>query len=665
VPDGPSRARISRLSRLSRLTASLGLGAAALVLWAGPAQAAACPTVDPSTGAVTPAPAPGVQWEGCDLAGANLSQSNLSNADLTSANLEVANLASADLTGADLNGADARNASLASASVGQADLTSALLGGSDLTDAQLTGTKLTDADLADATITGASLAGATLTGASGVGIKGSPASLPTDWSVVGGYLIGPGAGTYFTNADLNGLNLTGADFSGLNLLGATFQHANLTSANLTKANLTGVDFTSANLTQADLDGAKVSSTVWTGTVWSDTICPNGTNSDSYAHGRCYAPPPVSPFTATSLPLPAGAPANAFTPLAISCPTATQCSAGATYSNGQPEFYLGALLHWTGKQWTEIPAPMPSDKTTNRQRASVTSISCPSATRCLAGGYYDSLTGNPALLLSWSGKNWTAAKAPLPANAFANPDAIVSGMACPSVTSCFAVGQYSGRTSGGVNDEFGLLLRWSGGTWTAATAPAPAGSSQVTLSGVSCPSATLCFATGAYGNGGAQTQPLILRWSGGKWAVVKVSLPAGASAGPQVNMGGLSCPTTTHCVAVGSYLDTQGNQQGLLLTRSGTTWTAAKAPVPSGAPSQPWVNLRAVSCPTGSQCTVGGGYENTAAQPEGLMLLWSGGAWKTAPTPPGAYMVNGISCPTTTRCVAVSQNTRGPVALTGP
>ena len=36
------------------------------------AAAAACPAVDAGTGAVSPAPAPGANWSGCDLTGANL-----------------------------------------------------------------------------------------------------------------------------------------------------------------------------------------------------------------------------------------------------------------------------------------------------------------------------------------------------------------------------------------------------------------------------------------------------------------------------------------------------------------------------------------------------------------------------------------------------------------
>ena len=100
------------------------------------------------------------------------------------------------------------------------------------------------------------------------------------------------------------------------------------------------------------------------------------------------------------------------------------------------------------------------------------------------------------------------------------------------------------------------------------------------------------------------------------------------------------------VAVGSYVDSKGKRAGPPARPArARTWTAAKAPLLACAASNPSVSLDSVSCPTASQCTVGGGYENTAAQPVGLLLLWSGKTWKAAPTPSGAYMVRGISCPT--------------------
>jgi uncharacterized protein YjbI with pentapeptide repeats len=596
----------------------------------------------------------GVDLHSLDLSGADLSAADLSAANLIAANLTGANLTSANLTGAMVSG----KANLTGANLSNANLTSVLFSGSNLMNAKLAGANLTDSGLSDANLAGADLTGATLTGAAGVGIKGTPSAMPTNWSIRGGYLIGPGTGTVLTDASLSSLDLTGVNFSGLNLLRAAFRHANLTHANLTKANLTGADFSYANLTRADLFGARVSSTTFAATIWSNTTCPDGSNSDTHAHGWCFPPPPSSGFTAHKLPLPPAA--ISFTPLTISCASSTQCFGGGTYDDPALGF-LPALLRWNGTQWSVSATSLPADHAAigSPSSAAITSMSCPSLSRCYAGGSYRTRLGsNQGMLFKWAASRWSVAKAPLPANASPNPDATVAGMSCLSVTFCFAVGQYSTATG-----DIGLLLRWSGTKWSPRAAPLPAGSQSVaSLNAVSCPSVTLCFAGGLHYDAAAHSQLLMLKWSGGTWTVVKVSLPVGAAANPQAAIGGLSCPSTTQCVAVGSYVDSNGNQQGLLLTRSGTSWTAAKAPVPAGAGSNPWVSVNTVSCPATSRCTAGGGYVNTASQSVGLLLFWSGKAWKAVPAPAGAYMLHGMSCPTLTRCVAVSS---GPVALTGP
>ncbi len=71
------------------------------------------------------------------------------------------------------------------------------------------------------------------------------------------------------------------------------------------------------------------------------------------------------------------------------------------------------------------------------------IACASATACTAvGGYTDSSgTGGHLSLLTMRGSSWTAATAPLPAGASASLGAYISVLACPSVTACTAVGTY--------------------------------------------------------------------------------------------------------------------------------------------------------------------------------------------------------------------------------
>jgi uncharacterized protein YjbI with pentapeptide repeats len=573
-----------------------------------------------------------------------------------SADLGQANLGGLDLAGADLSGADLSAANLVGTSLARADLNTAVLQG-NLTGAQFAGANLTDASLAGATVTEATLAGATLTGAAGVDLTGTPASLPEHWSVRGGFLIGPGTGTSLVDADLDNLNLSSVDFSGLSLLRASLEHSNLTSANLTSANLTGADFTSANLTKADLDKATVSSTNFTATVWNDTTCPNGTNSDTYAHGRCYAPPPSSGFTATQLPLPNGAELNTFDPVTLSCPTTTECYGGGSYFK-EGTLTVPALLELSGKQWSASAGPLPAGAEITNSRAALSAVACPSATRCLGAGNYQNKAGNQPLVASYAGRSWTATKAPLPANAESNPDALVDGMSCPSVTACFAVGQYSDP------DDQGLLLHWSAGQWTASAAPVQSGTVEAGLDAVSCSSVSSCYA-GGWQDGSGPQEPLLVRWSAGRWATVKAPLPAGAAASPQAVIDGLSCPAASQCVASGSYVTSKGSQEGMLLILSGTSWTAMTAPLPSDAGRNPSAQLNVVSCPATSDCTVGGQYTDTANQQDGLLLSWTGKAWSAYAAPTGAYNIRGLSCPTTKRCVAVSYGSGHPIGLTGP
>ena len=397
---------------------------------------------------------PGADLRGASLVGLKLNGSDLSGADLSGADLLGVSLASANLTSADLSGADAGKTNLTGATLDQADLDGGNLQSSNLTDAKLTGANLTNAVLQDSTLTGASLAGTTLTGASGVSIKGTPASLPAHWSLVGGYLIGPGAGTYLTDADLNSRNLTGVDFSGLTLLRTTFEHANLTRANLTKANLTGADFTSANLTKADLDGATVSSTNFTGAVWSDTICPNGSNSNTLAHGRCFAPPPVSPFTAAKLPTPAGRPPRQrLHPAGYLVPHGHAVLGGRDLRRsrvrGQPG--RGAALDREGMVRDQGTAAIGRRErlagvVERDQHVVPFSQQVPGL-----GGTYEPRTGSDAMLAELVGQepDRVAGARARRNTSRESADAQVNGMACPSTTTCFAVGAYSAT-----NQEYG-------------------------------------------------------------------------------------------------------------------------------------------------------------------------------------------------------------------
>ena len=222
---------------------------------------------------------------------------NLTNADLTGLDLTGTNLEGADLTGATLSGviSSGITGNPAHLPTGWGLVGGYLIGpGADLTNVDLTGLDLSGINLTGANLDGADLTGVTLSGVISGSITGSPANLPADWALIGGYLMGPGVDLTnidLTGLDLTGINLTGAHLDGVDLTGVTLTGATLTGvasgsitgtpsalptdwnliggylmgpgADLTDADLTGLDLSSANLTGADLTGAfiRVSTTV--------------------------------------------------------------------------------------------------------------------------------------------------------------------------------------------------------------------------------------------------------------------------------------------------------------------------------------------------------------------------------------------------------------------
>ena len=150
-----------------------------------------------------------------------------------------ANLQSCNLAGAGIP---------ADADLSNANLTNANLSGVNLTGANLTDANLTSADVNGVNLNGADLTNAVLTGVQSGSVTGTPAALPTNWQLVNGYLLGPGA------------NLTNAVLTGANLANADLANANFTGANLNTAIAGGANFTSA--------------------IWANTTCPDGTNSNN-------------------------------------------------------------------------------------------------------------------------------------------------------------------------------------------------------------------------------------------------------------------------------------------------------------------------------------------------------------------------------------------------
>jgi hypothetical protein len=89
---------------------------------------------------------------------------------------------------------------------------------------------------------------------------------------------------------------------------------------------------------------------------------------------------------------------------------------------------------------------------------------------------------------------------------------LSSVSCTATTACVAVGSYVND-----GDTVALAERWNGTAWTNQATPNPAGGTEIALNGVSCPSATKCLAVGSY-EGAHGILPLAERWNGSKWTI---------------------------------------------------------------------------------------------------------------------------------------------------
>jgi trimeric autotransporter adhesin len=192
----------------------------------------------------------------------------------------TANLDGAILTSANLSGDNLTGANLRSASLHNANLTGAILTGAALTGA---------ANLGAATLTGVISTGCGITGGS---------NLPSGWLVFDGCLLGPtavvstaDAPATFTNLEnvLGSLTfqsetINNASFiysNPINYLDSSFSNADLSDSTFTINAGSSLTFLDANFTGADLDGVQgLQNAAFSSVTWNNTICPDGTNSNS-------------------------------------------------------------------------------------------------------------------------------------------------------------------------------------------------------------------------------------------------------------------------------------------------------------------------------------------------------------------------------------------------
>ena len=338
-------------------------------------------------------------------------------------------------------------------------------------------------------------------------------------------------------------------------------------------------------------------------------------------------------------------------LGVSCPSASACTAVGAYATSS---ILGASLaeRWNGSTWEIQPTPNPAPG--DGSNDSLDAVSCASTSACMAVGFSD-VAGASTLAESWNGSTWAIEPTPsLPAGSFGGR---LNGVSCPSATDCVAVGYYENSSS----IDVPLAERWNGSTWMIQATPTPNGSTGSDLNGVSCASLNACTAVGSIASGNVFlpiSKTLAERWDGSTWVIQPTPNPTINGSLPSDALNGVSCSSgllSSGCTAVGDY-NSDGNPLTLAENWNGKTWSVQPTPNPS-PPSNALSVLRAVSCTYGliaPRCAAVGGQGVFASSQ--FAFRRQGLTWtvQPMPLPPGVVssVLSGMSCTSATACTAV-------------
>ncbi len=334
------------------------------------------------------------------------------------------------------------------------------------------------------------------------------------------------------------------------------------------------------------------------------------------------------WSATAVSLPSGGSSPSL--VSLSCPAVGSCvGTGSFYDEYLDEDPLIAVL--SSGTWSTLDGPEPADSIDSYQVgegfAALPSVSCPSAGSCVAvGSYYDTSSHRHGLIDTLSGGSWSASVAPEPSGSTDHSGELAS-VVCVSSSFCVAGGEY--QASGGVN--YGLLDTFSSSAWTAAAAPEPAGAGSGTtqfgaLDSVACTTITSCVAVGTYNDSSSARWGLVDTLSGSTWSASQATEPAGAgtdgSSTQSATLDLVGCPSTSWCVAAGTYEDANGYTDGFVETGTAGSFSVTELPEPAGAGTDAGgdqlVTLEVIGCAGNDICEVGGSYLDSGPVTQGLV-----------------------------------------------
>jgi len=297
--------------------------------------------------------------------------------------------------------------------------------------------------------------------------------------------------------------------------------------------------------------------------------------------------------------------------------------------------------WNGTSWSEQSPAKKSGTLPTR----LFGVDCPSETRCIAVGNYQSSQGPATLAELWNENKWSVQTTPAPPGATSSE---LVGVGCNSTANCVGVGS---AVIGGVKTA--IAEKWVSPAWSLESIPIPEGATSSQLDGVDCIWSNFCVAVGRYTATGGSVKSLLMSWNGTSWSLQALTAPAGAI---ESTLRDVSCTKSpSRCTAVGSWRKGIYEEFTLAYRFNGSTWTLQATPNPSGSNGSVFQD---VSCATETSCTGVGSWIN-GLNNQALAAKWDGSSWSMegVPIPAGATSSPffGVSCRSTT-CMGAGWST---------
>ncbi len=328
---------------------------------------------------------------------------------------------------------------------------------------------------------------------------------------------------------------------------------------------------------------------------------------------------------------------------VSCTTTTFCVAVGYYPSASGA-QVTLAESFNGTSWTLTPTPNPASSLA----AQLTSVSCTTTTFCAAvGNYYNSSASAwESFIEVFNGSTWSVVAAPSPPAPATNPN--LESVSCKSTTFCVAVGYYS--TSIGPAHTFAETF--NGTAWTLSSSPNPAASSWDELLGISCTSTSSCIAVGWYYAGQAD-QTLVVAYKAGTWTV---DTSPNTSTFVYNSLAAVSCASATSCLAVGHISGSNGTT--LAETFNGSSWSIIPSPSVGG-----FGEFSSVSCSVGLCAVTGSALQQTGRSFQAMVATFDGTSWTIRSlylSPSVTTHLIGVSCANRNFCIAAGW-TRSPTA----